>query len=59
VVCGWGCGFLANSEAELDGHEVDCDHDLPDNPTAGPVLAACLPAPHPALRPRRKEVKRP
>jgi hypothetical protein len=25
VLCGWGCGFLAGSEAELDEHETDCD----------------------------------
>jgi hypothetical protein len=57
VVCGWGCGFLACSEAELDGHEADCDHDLHHNPTAGLAPAAGLPAPRPALPSRRAGVR--
>jgi hypothetical protein len=35
VPCGWGCGFLATSEDELNEHEPACEHQPRDG---GPVL---------------------
>jgi hypothetical protein len=56
VLCGWGCGFLAHSEAALDDHETDCHHDDQDHdrPGTGPVPATGMPPPRRAPRPHRK-----
>jgi hypothetical protein len=27
VPCIWGCGYLAVSEAELETHELECEHE--------------------------------
>jgi hypothetical protein len=48
VLCGFGCGYLADSEADLDDHETRCDHaELP--------MVSDLPAPRPttSIRLRR------
>ena len=41
VFCGWGCGYLATSETELDEHEAGCDQ----YPPADQATATCLPRP--------------
>lgn len=37
VPCGFGCGYLALSEADLNGHEAQCDNAWIDLPTPRPV----------------------
>jgi 5'-deoxynucleotidase YfbR-like HD superfamily hydrolase len=34
VPCGWECGYLANSEADLDEHENTCEHQTDPPPQA-------------------------
>ncbi|HEX5120465.1 MAG TPA: hypothetical protein VFW65_35235 [Pseudonocardiaceae bacterium] len=49
VLCGWGCGYLAHSEADLDDHEAHCDH--ADQPAPDMVPADAAPAAVPSPRP--------
>lgn len=51
VFCGWGCGYLAASETELDDHEAGCDQD----PPTGQTTVTCLPRPAVRCLPRRSQ----